>query len=336
MATLYAVGNLDDPHITTVLKYVRELGLEAVAVPSWTPDARLFLEASWRWDAGWSLATESAIWLRNKHSVQRVATASDQEEWWSLANTLSFFSAAGALSPLLFNRITKAAASDAKIPQLHTALAAGFVIPPTLVSNKKAEIADFITEQGECAVKPLVSTSMPPINGDIGTTRFLPTVAVSARNISEADELSLRSAHNIYQKKIDKAYELRTIAFGSEIVSFKIDSQSHAFTQMDWRAGERLLGCEMTETPSSIIEPIRRFLSITGLDSSVFDFAVTPEGKVIFFESNPSGQWRRMDELNGDVVSKMFARQMVTAIADFYAPKISTAQLTKTTVDLAN
>lgn len=113
---------------------------------------------------------------------------------------------------------------------------------------------------------------------------------------------------------IDKAHELRVVAFGDEIVSFRIDSQERSFTRMDWRAGEPLLACPVVETPTLIREPIAAFLALSGLHSSVFDFAVTPEGRTVFFESNPAGQWANMDGLNDYVVSRMFARQMARCI----------------------
>lgn len=318
MATLYAFGIRDDPHIVSVLNYVQELGVKAIPVTSWSADPSHFQQVSWSSAAGWSLDRDCAFWLRDKHAVGGIDSVEKQDEWWSFVNTSSMFRAAAALGPLQFNRTWAAAGTDAKIPQLSAALEAGFDIPPTIVSNSKADILAFIAEMGPCIVKPLSGANAPAIVGKPATARFLATVDVSAQDISRADEESIRLAPSIFQGKVIKDYELRTIVFGDEIVSFRLDSQGHHFTELDWRIGERLLNCEVVETPRHLVDPIMKFMNLSCLDTTVFDFAVKADGSAIFFESNPAGQWRRMDYLNDDIVSKMFARQMVKAIKAKY------------------
>lgn len=315
MATLYAFGMRDDPHIVSVLNYVQELGVKAIPVTSWSADASHFKEVSWSSAGGWSLDSDCAIWLRDKHDVGGIASAEKQDEWWSFANTSSMFRAAAALAPLQFNRTWATAGTNAKIPQLSAALEAGFDIPPTIVSNSKQDILAFIEETGPCIVKALSGANAPAIVGKPATARFLATVDVSAQDITGADEESIRMAPSIFQGKISKDYELRTVVFGDEIVSFKIDSQNHHFTELDWRIGEPLLGCDVVETPHHLVDPIMKFMELSCLDTTVFDFAIKADGSAVFFESNPAGQWRRMDDLNDDIVSKMFARQMVKAIS---------------------
>ena len=314
MATLYAFGTPNDPHISAVLGYVRELGVEAVSVASWSDDPGRFQQLSWRSDKSWSLERKRAFWLRDKHQVGGITTPDKQLEWWSHSNTSAMIRAAAALSPLQFNRTQTAAGTNAKIPQLTIAAEAGFMVPDTIVSNRKSDILEFVEEYGSCIVKPLAGANAPPFGSNIGTGRYLPTVNVSAADVMTSDEASFLVAPSIFQRKIKKEYELRTVVFRDEIVSFKIDSQNHPYTELDWRAGELLLDCDVVGTPEELLGPIAKFLELSGLDTTVFDFAVRPDGSAVFFESNPEGQWRRMDLLNDDIVSRMFARQMVKAI----------------------
>jgi glutathione synthase/RimK-type ligase-like ATP-grasp enzyme len=314
MATLYAFGAPGDPHIAAVLGYVRKLGVEAVPVASWSADPGAFQPLSWRSDGAWSIGKDTAFWLRDKHQVGGITTTDKQLEWWSHFNTSAMIRAAAALSPLQFNRTQSLAGMNAKIPQLTTAAQAGFTVPETIVSNRKADILEFIEAHGACIVKPLAGANAPPVGSELATSRYLPTVNVSAADVMTSDEASFLVAPSIFQRKVEKAYELRTVVFRDEIVSFRIDSQDHPYTELDWRAGELLLDCDVVETPEELVKPIARFLELSGLDTTVFDFAVRPDGSAVFFESNPEGQWRRMDRLNDDVVSRMFARQMVKAI----------------------
>lgn len=45
----------------------------------------------------------------------------------------------------------------------------------------------------------------------------------------------------IVQSEIKKAYELRIIVFGNDVVSYKIDSQAQQHTSLDWRNGEKYM-----------------------------------------------------------------------------------------------
>ncbi len=321
MATLYAVGHPDDPHISKVLSHVRDLGCDAIPVASWSADPSRFHEASWSSASGWTLTADRAFWLRNKHRVGAISSVEKQEEWWSHASTLELFRSAARLGPICFNSSGALAATDNKVAQLAAAAAAGFLTPNTLVSNKKADILAFLEGEGQCIVKPIHSMGVAAINGDMATARFLPTLPITAHDVRNADADAIRVAPNIYQALVPKAHELRTIAFGNETVSFQLDSQSHPYTALDWRAGELLTPCHLVETPSALVEPIRAYLALTGLDTAVFDFAVRPDGQAVFFESNPSGQWERMDALHGDPVSKMFARQMVVRMRTTFASR---------------
>ena len=314
MASLYSIGRPNDPHITRVHGFLREAGVEAVLVPSWSPDPLSFLRASWTLDAGWSFPPDMAFWLRNKHRVGAITSSQKQDEWWSFASTMEFFRVAADHGVLSFNGSKHPAATDSKIAQLEAARQCGFDIPATLVSNDRDRILAFVEQFAPCIIKPFTQTANQPINGDATTARFLPTMPLTADTVRQASDESFRVAPGIFQAMIDKAHELRVVAFGDEIVSFRIDSQERSFTRMDWRAGEPLLACPVVETPTLIREPIAAFLALSGLHSSVFDFAVTPEGRTVFFESNPAGQWANMDGLNDYVVSRMFARQMARCI----------------------
>ena len=321
MATLYALGRPDDPHIAKELKHVRALGCEAVPVASWTPDPCGFHEASWSPEEGWTLAPDRAFWFRNKHQVGTIASAEKQQELWSYASIVEMFRSAGRLGPLCFNVSAELAATDNKIAQLEAARRAGFRIPETIVSNRKADILAFLEREQSCIVKPIHSLGAPAINGDPETARFIPTLPITAEHIRTADADAVRIAPSIYQRLVPKAYELRTVVFAAETVSFRLESQSHPYTALDWRAGELITPCERVDTPAELIAPIQAYLAATGLDTAVFDFAVRPDGEAVFFESNPSGQWERMDALHGDPVSKMFARQMVRRMLEAFSEK---------------
>lgn len=310
MATLISVGSPRDPHIVRVHEYLEVEGIRTVVVPPWTEDPSEFAEVSWSLEEGWSFPPNSAFWLRNKHRIGTVASVDKQDEWWSLSSTMEFFRSAAEDALLSFNNSRAPSAGNSKIAQLQTARSCGFRLPKTLVSNDSNRIITFVESCSACIVKPLIAAITPDVAGEPGSGKYLPTTSVTADDVRAANPASFAVAPSIYQELVTKKCELRVIACGDEIVSFCLDSQARSFTSLDWRAGEPLIECALIETPSEIVAPIRAFLATSGLHSTVFDFAVTPDETVVFFESNPAGQWARMDGLHGHPVSRMFARQM--------------------------
>lgn len=310
MVTLCSVGRPTDPHILRVHRHLADYGVATVLAASWSDDASRLLPVSWSLSKGFSLPRNYAFWLRNKHWVGAITSREKQEEWWTFASTMEFLRATASQSILSFNGSLSPAATDDKIAQLLCAKESGFRLPHTLVSNEKARILEFIEQHGDCIVKPLTASAILPIGDDIKTLVHLPTMKVGISDVAGRSDAEFTVSPSIFQKRIEKKHELRVVAFGDEIVTFKLDSQERDITSLDWRAYEPLVSCTVIETPAHIVAPIRRFFEASGLHTSVFDFVVTPSGQCIFFESNPAGQWARMDGMHDEVVSKMFARQM--------------------------
>lgn len=61
---------------------------------------------------------------------------------------------------------------------------------------------------------------------------------------------------------------------------------------------------------------IKKYLKLLELDMGVFDFAVDKNGKVIFFECNPSGQWCSLEGAIEHPVSNMIARNMLMILSE--------------------
>ncbi len=310
MVTLCSVGRPTDPHIIRVHRHLADYDVATILAASWSAEVEQFLRVTWSLSEGFSAPSNCAFWLRNKHWVGAITSAEKQAEWWSFASSMEFFRAAASQSVLSFNGSESPAATDDKIAQLICAKECGFQLPSTLVSNDKDRILNFIEQHGDCIVKPLTASAILPIGDDFKTLIHLPTMQVCLSNVVDRDEAEFRVSPTIFQHRVEKQYELRVVAFGNEIVTFKLGSQERDITSLDWRTYEPLVSCTLVQTPNEIVNPIQQYLQKSGLHSSVFDFAVTPKGEHVFFESNPAGQWARMDDMHDQVVSKMFARQM--------------------------
>ena len=114
----------------------------------------------------------------------------------------------------------------------------------------------------------------------------------------EAD--AVRYAPHLFQKYIDKAYEVRVTVINSQCFAVRIDSQANAKTKIDWR------NYDLEHTPHSALvlpaeieQRILNYVRSYGLTFSALDFIVTPTDDWVFLENNPNGQWLWLEELTG-------------------------------------
>ncbi|CAM4499570.1 MAG: hypothetical protein LEGION0403_FIIPPAGN_02543 [Legionella sp.] len=192
------------------------------------------------------------------------------------------------------NPIESTYKTRSKITQLKLAQKCGFKLPDTLVSNSPKDIRNFIgnSEKNGVIYKPFAPHHWTNDSG----VRLLYTDKISLNDLP-SDEM-LRVVPGIYQKYVEKKYELRVTCFGSHISAVKIHSQQHADGQTDWR---KIPGHELALSPfklsDSIKDRIIRFMKMIGVVFGCFDFIVTPEEEIVFLELNEQGQFLWVEDI---------------------------------------
>ncbi|WP_143682175.1 hypothetical protein [Streptomyces kasugaensis] len=122
--------------------------------------------------------------------------------------------------------------------------------------------------------------------GPEGKRQFLPVALVSA---DQVDDGVSGTAH-LFQERVTKAYEVRLTVIGGHMFPVAIHTDSEA-AQLDWRTDYRSHTYEVVDMPSQVEKGVRRLMDELGLFFGALDFAVTPDGRWVFFEVNPNGQW---------------------------------------------
>jgi len=123
-----------------------------------------------------------------------------------------------------------------------------------------------------------------------------------------------------FQERLTKAVELRVTVVGERVMAAAIDSQALPRAREDWRReGAALVGAWR---PYTLSEPLQaqvlRLMDALGLNYGAFDFVVTPEGRHVFLEVNPSGEFMWLmthpglpvDEALADVLCGRAARRL--------------------------
>lgn len=193
---------------------------------------------------------------------------------------------------LWVNRPEVAKSELHKIAQLRAARQVGLTIPPTLFSNDPREIRFFFdTQNGDVvykAYKLRAWTGEKP-----GTVYVNYTTALSRRDLAEADSLS--TAPGIFQRRVEKSYEVRVTVFGQEAISARLDLEGD---QIDWRRrqGTSDLRVSPCQLPDDVKTRCLAYMRLCNLAFCCFDFIVTPAGHHVFLEANQMGQFLWVEE----------------------------------------
>jgi glutathione synthase/RimK-type ligase-like ATP-grasp enzyme len=195
-----------------------------------------------------------------------------------------------------------------KLLQLRLAAHSGLATPQTVITNNPAELLTFCEKHGGfIAVKALHSTISR--NAD-GSTAAIYTNRVSSDYLrKKAGNIS--SAPIIAQEYISKMLELRITVVGNRVLTCAIHSQDSERTKEDWRRYDfDNVKHEQYELPSDIRFKLLDFMKRCGLSFGAIDMIITPVGRYVFLEVNPSGQFGWIEDLTGLLISESIAEAL--------------------------
>ncbi len=160
----------------------------------------------------------------------------------------------------------------------------GFSIPETLVTNDKDRLIAFSDCCGnDIIIKPLKSGRIKDETGH----RLIYTNKLQAIHLADIAEYDLTPC--IFQKRIEKEYELRITVVGDKVFAAKVDSQTDPETLTDWR--KKKLKFSACEIPKELASQCRALVSKLNLSFGAIDMVKSVDGGYYFLEINPNGQW---------------------------------------------
>ncbi len=170
---------------------------------------------------------------------------------------------------------------------LRAAARAGLAVPETLITTEKAALLEFAARQGEVVAKPIAETIM--LTGG-GATHVFYTSVVPAGLMAELPE---SFPATLFQRRLAKEYELRVFYLDGECHAMAIFSQRDPQTAVDFRRynharPNRSVPYVLDEATAA---GIRALMEGLGLDTGSLDLVRTPEGRDVFLEVNPVGQF---------------------------------------------
>ncbi|HEX7318217.1 MAG TPA: MvdD family ATP-grasp ribosomal peptide maturase [Pyrinomonadaceae bacterium] len=257
-------------------------------------------------DGEFDLREIEAVWHRRLNFGARIPQALDKQlRHASLTETRA--AAQGMLASLKAFRmdaVRHIRHAENKQLQLRVAREVGLDIPRTLTTNDPAVVGAFAAEcEGGMVTKMLSSFAVY----EGGQELVVFTNPVRAEDLADLSGLSLCPA--TFQESVPKALELRATVVGRRIMTASINSQSSERAANDWRRdGLRMIEeWKPYELPRDVEEKIMRLMDYFGLNYGAIDLIVTPDGRHVFLEVNPVGEFFWLELYAGLPVSDAIA-----------------------------
>ncbi|HZI05563.1 MAG TPA: MvdD family ATP-grasp ribosomal peptide maturase [Archangium sp.] len=200
--------------------------------------------------------------------------------------------------------------------QLKLARALGMEVPRTLMTNEPEAVRAFAASCPGGVVTKMMSSFA--VYDERGREQVVFTTPLESRELEDLEGLDL--CPMTFQERLAKAVELRVTVVGEKVMAAAIDSQALPKAREDWRReGAALIDAWKAYTlPAPLEAQVLRLMDALGLNYGAFDFIVTPEGRHVFLEVNPAGEFMWLmrnpglpvDEALADVLSGRAARRL--------------------------
>lgn len=191
-----------------------------------------------------------------------------------------------------------------KILQLNTAARTGLEVPPSLVTNDPKQVYEFYCQhQGKIISKMAASAFR---DSELTHTIRRYTEPVTQRDLGYLQ--AVRHCPMLFQAYVDKRFELRCTVVDDSVFCAAIHSQQSSRTRHDWRRYDRSrTPYSPYELPDDISRRLVTLVRNLGLRFGAIDMIYTPDGRYVFVEINPNGQFLFIEQATSLPISAAIA-----------------------------
>ena len=190
-----------------------------------------------------------------------------------------------------------------KMEQLQRAAKFGLEVPRTLITTNPNEAHAFYEVcDGKMVFKVMtdiflgVQKFSPPVN-EQGIVELYGTYTTLI-NDTDLDQIeSVRYTPCLFQEYIPKLLEFRITIIGDDVFAAEIHSQANEKTRIDWRHYDVNIPYRKATLPVDILDRCLAFVRSYNLNFSAIDMILTPDGRYVFIENNPNGQFMFIEKL---------------------------------------
>lgn len=186
-----------------------------------------------------------------------------------------------------------------KVFQLRTAERLRIDLPDTLVTNAPAAARAFIRKHGKDNTVTKAFTGTPQA--------WRETRLIGAAELRQIE--AVRFAPVIFQALI-KGMDIRVTVVGNHIFAAEIDIRTGDYP-VDFRMNYNNADIRPITLPDEVQSQIFNLMKTLGLVYGAIDYRRTSDGRYIFLEINPAGQWLFIEERTGQPITNTLANTLI-------------------------
>lgn len=242
------------------------------------------------------LSEVSSVWYRRMRYGQKIPDSMDkqfrdasiEECRATVRGTIA------SLKAFHFDKMSNVDVAKNKQLQLKVAREIGLLTPRTLTSNNPQAVKQFAQECREQGIITKMLSTFA-IYDEKGQESVVFTSPVTDEDLEHLE--GLRFCPMTFQENVPKALELRTTIVGHQVFTAAVNSQKLAGSTYDWRKEGRALvkDWEPYNLPEDIEKKLLQLMAYFGLNYGAIDILVTPDGRHVFLEVNPVGEFFWME-----------------------------------------
>jgi ATP-GRASP peptide maturase of grasp-with-spasm system len=179
-------------------------------------------------------------------------------------------------------------------------------IPPTLITNQKTELIQFRNRHKEIIMKPLSEGTKFTIDGNVYK---LYTEKISDSTI---DDLDTEFFPTLFQKCIQKKYEIRSFILNNEIYSMAMlgPNNNQDVVDIRWHLQVAEIRSVPYKLPPELELNIMKFMKSLNLDTGSLDIIKGMDDEYYFLELNASGQFGNLSHSCNYYLEKKIANYL--------------------------
>ncbi len=196
-----------------------------------------------------------------------------------------------------------------KIEVLNLARENGIDIPSTIITNKKQDVKIFLKEH-----KFVITKAISEIFGiKVTKNDEIEYYMNYTEEISDEIFASMPDffSPSLFQEKLDKDIEIRTFFLDGICYSMAIFSQLETQTSTDFRKYSKNRNVPY-QLPKELEEKIKMLMLAIELNTGSIDFVKTNDGRYVFLEVNPTGQYGMTSDPCNYQLDKKIAEYLIS------------------------
>jgi ATP-GRASP peptide maturase of grasp-with-spasm system len=194
-----------------------------------------------------------------------------------------------------------------KVAALQAAVRAGLQVPATIITNSRAELQAFQARHGRIITKSISDGTA----FKIGDSKY--TIYTEEVQPADVDQLPPTTLPTLAQELLEKAYELRIFYLAGTCYPMAIFSQRDARTSLDFRHynPERPNRNVPYRLPADVAARVRSLMEAMQLSTGSLDMVRTRDGRLVFLEVNPVGQFGMVSAPCNYYLEKAVAQHLI-------------------------